>query len=388
MSRPPTGRRPGWTWVDLRLVPAAVTVWAGCLMAPYLAVSVLVGVCRRSGACWPRRWRRPAAARRQAAAAVVLGILAALAVTSATAAVRGAARESSPLRSFADSGRSVAVVLALVGDAHRLAGAGAPRVIADATVIELTDGARTHRLDARVLLFAAGTEWQDLLPGQQVRVRVGVSLPDPGDDVVAVVSARGPPSSVGEASGLQRAAGSLRDGLAAAAGRVLDPRPAGLLPGLVVGDTRAMDPVLEEEFRRAGLTHLTAVSGANVAIVLTGVLWPLRRRVVDRRVQAVVAGLVLVGFVVLARPSPSVVRAAAMGAVTLLALASGRSRAAVPGPQRGRVRAAAPRSGAGAGRRLRAVGRGHRRHRPAGARLVAAGCGRAAGRLRSPTRWR
>ena len=325
MSRPASR----WTWVDLRLVPAAVTVWAGCLMAPFLPVSVLVactcGAVVLALALTAAGQRRP-----QAAAAVALGILAALAVTSAAAAVRGAARESSPLRSFADSGRSVTVVLALVGDAHRLAGAGAPRVIADATVIELADGQRTHRLDARVLLFASGTEWQDLLPGQQVRVRVGVSLPDPGDDVVAVVSARGPPSSIGEASGLQRAAGSLRDGLAAAAGRVLDPRPAGLLPGLVVGDTRAMDPVLEEEFRRAGLTHLTAVSGANVAIVLTGVLWPLRRRVVDRRVQAVVAGLVLVGFVVLARPSPSVVRAAAMGAVTLLALASGRSRVAVP----------------------------------------------------------
>ena len=38
----------------------------------------------------------------------------------------------------------------------------------------------------------------------------------------------------------------------------------------------------------------------------------------------------LLGFVVLARPSPSVVRAAAMGAVTLLALAAGRPRAALP----------------------------------------------------------
>jgi competence protein ComEC len=72
------------------------------------------------------------------------------------------------------------------------------------------------------------------------------------------------------------------------------------------------------------------VSGANVAIVLTGILWPLRRRAVDRRVQAVVAGLALVGFVVLARPEASVVRAAAMGVVTLLALAAGRARAAVP----------------------------------------------------------
>src|ERR671920_608582 len=72
------------------------------------------------------------------------------------------------------------------------------------------------------------------------------------------------------------------------------------------------------------------MSGANVAIVLAGVLAPLRRRAVDRRVQALVAVVALAGFVVLARPSPSVVRAAAMGAVALLALASGRPRAALP----------------------------------------------------------
>jgi competence protein ComEC len=122
----------------------------------------------------------------------------------------------------------------------------------------------------------------------------------------------------------------MRAGLASSSARVLPPRPAGLLPGLVVGDTGAMDPALDQDFERAGLSHLTAVSGANVAIILTAVLWPLRRRAVDRRMQAAVAGVVLSGFVVLAGPSPSVVRAATMGAVTLLALAGGRPRAALP----------------------------------------------------------
>jgi competence protein ComEC len=51
---------------------------------------------------------------------------------------------------------------------------------------------------------------------------------------------------------------------------------------------------------------------------------------VARRTQALVAGAALAGFVVLATPSPSVLRAAVMGAITLLALATGRQRAAVP----------------------------------------------------------
>jgi competence protein ComEC len=318
-----------WTWVDLRLVPVAAAVWCTSLVGPSLAPLQLgagAAVATAVAVAVARLTRR----RGGAAAAVVLGILAAVAVTASMGAVRGAAREASPLRAAAESGRSVVVVLHLDAEPHRLAGAGAPRFISDARVTMLVDGGRISRLDAGVLLFAAGAEWADLLPGEQLKVRVGVSLPRSGDDVVAVVAARAPPTVVAPAGGVQRVAGWFRDGLAAASTRVLGPRPAGLLPGLVVGDTRAMDPVLASDFKQAGLTHLTAVSGANVAIVVTGVLWPLRRRAVDRRVQAMVAGLALAGFVVLAGPSPSVVRAAAMGAVTLVALASGRPRAAIP----------------------------------------------------------
>ena len=326
-AEPRTAAR--WTWVDLRLVPVAATVWAICLIAPYespgrlgaaagVAIALAVGL-----ACATRR--RPGAA-----ASILLAVLAALTVTAGMAAVRGAAREGSPLRGFAESGRAVVVVLHLTAEPHRLSGPGTPRFIADAAVTTLLDGPHAQRLDATVLLFGAGEEWSRLVPGEQVRVRVGVSLPRPGDDVVAVVAARGPPAVVSRAGGLQRVAGALRGGLAASAARVLEPQAAGLLPGLVAGDTSALDPVLAGDFKRAGLTHLTAASGANVAIVVTGVLWPLRRRAVDRRVQAGVAALGLAGFVLLAGPSPSVVRAAAMGAVTLVALASGRARAAVP----------------------------------------------------------
>jgi competence protein ComEC len=318
-------QEPRWAWVDLRLIPVAATVWCVSLPAPLIPPVGLAVAAVAAAALAAALGGRPAAR-----SALVLAVLAGVAVTAGTAAARGAAREGSPLRSVAEAGRTVTVVLELDGDPHVLTGPGPPRVVADATVTALVDGAVTHRLRADVLVFAPAEGWRALLPGQRVRVRVGTSLPQAADDLVAVLSARGPPTLVGEPNTLQQAAGGLREALSSAAGRVLEPRPAGLLPGLVVGDTGGMDPVLEQDFRRAGLAHLTAVSGANVAIVLAGVLWPLRRRAVDRRVQAVVAGLVLVGFVVLARPSPSVVRAAAMGAVTLLALAAGRPRAALP----------------------------------------------------------
>ncbi|UOY03301.1 ComEC/Rec2 family competence protein [Blastococcus sp. PRF04-17] len=311
-----------WSWVDLRLAPVAAAVWVTSLVAPWTTAGVL-----SAAAVTATIVAAPLARRRTAAATMALAVLAGVAVTSTAAAVRHATRADSPLGAV--EGTAV-VDLELDGDPHLLTGGGEPRVVVDATVTAVLDEPVVHRLHATVVLFASAREWRTLLPGQQVRVRVKVAPPEPGDDVVAVLSARGPPAVVGEPPWVQRVAGAVRDDLSDSAARVLAPRPAGLLPGLVVGDTRAMDPVLEEDFRSAGLAHLTAVSGANVAIVLAGVLWPLRRRAVDRRVQAVVATLALVGFVVLARPSPSVVRAAAMGAVTLVALATGRPRVALP----------------------------------------------------------
>jgi competence protein ComEC len=227
-------------------------------------------------------------------------------------------------------GGSVDAVLELDGDVRILGGGATPRGLADATVVGLVGSRGVREVRAAVLLFAPVEGWRDLLPGQRVQARIRIAEPRPGDTVVAVVSARGPPTAVAAPSWWQAVAGTVRRTLAGSAGRVLPPRPAGLLPGLVVGDTSRADPVLEEDFRSAGLSHLTAVSGANVAIVLAAVLWPLRRRAVDRRAQLAVGLLGLAAFVVLARPSASVLRAAAMGAVTLWALASGRPRAAVP----------------------------------------------------------
>ncbi|HSP37824.1 MAG TPA: DNA internalization-related competence protein ComEC/Rec2, partial [Frankiaceae bacterium] len=133
----------------------------------------------------------------------------------------------------------------------------------------------------------------------------------------------GPPSE------WQRLAGSLRAGLRKACLR-LPADARGLLPGLVVGDTTELPADLADDARSAGLSHLTAVSGANCAIVLALVLALVRPTRLGRRGRGAVAFLGLVGFVILARPSPSVLRAALMGGIALLALALGRQRAAVP----------------------------------------------------------
>jgi competence protein ComEC len=103
-----------------------------------------------------------------------------------------------------------------------------------------------------------------------------------------------------------------------------------LLPGLVDGDTSTLDPQLRQAFKTAGLTHLIAVSGTNAAVLIAAVLLVLRRLRTPPWACAVIGGLVLVAFVAVARPSPSVVRAGVMAGVLLVSLATGRPRQGLP----------------------------------------------------------
>ena len=92
------------------------------------------------------------------------------------------------------------------------------------------------------------------------------------------------------------------------------------MPALVDGDDAAMPEELSEDFRTSGLTHLLAVSGTNLTLVVGSMLLLARWAGVRARGLAVVGALGVVGFVLLARTEPSVVRAAAMGAVGLIGM--------------------------------------------------------------------
>jgi ComEC/Rec2-related protein len=120
--------------------------------------------------------------------------------------------------------------------------------------------------------------------------------------------------------GLQRVAAAVRGSLRRATSHLARDRSA-LVRGLTIGDTSGMDRVDEDALRRAGLSHLVAVSGSNVALVLGVVL--VAARVVRPKLRLVLAAAALTVLVVVVGPEPSVLRAAAMGAIALLALGSG-----------------------------------------------------------------
>lgn len=110
----------------------------------------------------------------------------------------------------------------------------------------------------------------------------------------------------------------------------LQPEPhASLLAGLLTGSRRGIPKHLLEDFNNTGLTHLIAISGYNITIVIALIMgllfWlPLRRRFVP----AIIA---IILFTVFVGASASVVRAAIMGILGLLALQAGRQRHALLG---------------------------------------------------------
>lgn len=104
--------------------------------------------------------------------------------------------------------------------------------------------------------------------------------------------------------------------------RVLPSTPRALLSGFLLGDTRAIPDDLVSDFRDAGLSHLLAVSGANVAFALA-IAEPALARL--RRGPRFAAGIAVVGlFGTMTRWEPSVLRAAVMAALVMLARAIGR----------------------------------------------------------------
>ena len=124
------------------------------------------------------------------------------------------------------------------------------------------------------------------------------------------------------AGSVGRVTGAIRSDFRAVAMRVGGASGA-LIPGLVLGDTSLETHSFANDMLLAGLTHLTAVSGENFAIIAAFMLWLMQWIIPNLRVRLVISALVLVGFIFLVRPSPSVLRASVMVSVLLIARARG-----------------------------------------------------------------
>ncbi len=264
-------------------------------------------------------------------ASVTLGVL--LACTSAASAVHVTQPED--IESFA-LGKSVT----LHGWIAEPADVRPTLTKLTVAVDEVTDEAGTHTAQGRVLFNAYGL-WPPLEYGDEVRIEGKLTRPEVIEDFdyphylelsgIRALMTRGqitkadaghpPPSSARTWKAL-RLLTDLRTTVENEIGLILPEPHASLLAGLLTGTRRGLPAHLTDDFRTAGLTHIIAVSGFNVTIVLTilgGLLFwiPLKRRLLPLAGAAVL-------FCVFVGAGAPVVRATIMGLLGLLAIGTGR----------------------------------------------------------------
>ncbi|MDX3689657.1 ComEC/Rec2 family competence protein [Streptomyces europaeiscabiei] len=360
---------------DLRLVPPALAAWGTAALMVHASpgwVTGVVVVCLVVGLALLVPWHEQGQGRRhrheqgrgwvrRGAGAwtkvSVAAVLLCAGAAAASAGLHGADLRRGPVPALAGQYARVTADVELTSDPRltrpRINGnhAAPAAVLLQAEVrrVESPDGTVVDtRTPVLVMVDVAGrsgrASWLSLLPSTRVRV-VAQVVPAMvgGDRVAAVLRVRGggAPVVLQEASAVQRLAGRLRAGLREATDG-LDADARALLPGFVVGDTSRVPAELDEAFKATDLTHLLAVSGANFTILLALFIGPPglaqraeRRGLAPRlgiplRATALAGGVLTLGFVIVCRPDPSVVRAAACGSIALLAIATGRRRSLIP----------------------------------------------------------
>lgn len=299
--------------LDLRLVGPAIGVWLGAIAALALDSRwplALAAVCLALAALWWVRSLVLAVSLCGALAGVIAAGLAVVAAHPAELAEKIAMRET------------VAVTGVVATDAAAPP-ARMPAVWASSAAmtefilnVERVDDVA---ISAPMLLRCEC----EVSVGARIRAIGRISPDVKVAEHIAAVRVEGPIEVIEEPGPVNTVANALRAGLREALAQT-PPDAAALIAGLSVGDESMQSPQLADDMRASGLSHLTAVSGGNVAIVIVVVLAIVSVLGLGRRSRYVVIGLAVVGFVILVRPQPSVLRAAVMGIVVVAGLFAGR----------------------------------------------------------------
>ncbi|MEO7586553.1 MAG: ComEC/Rec2 family competence protein, partial [Arachnia sp.] len=293
---------------DWRLAPLAAAAWAGAWLgttgwrpgwAPVMAACAALVVVAIGAATGNRTWL---------ALTVVV-----LALTTALAALRaGSMLEAAPAQLAAESAAATAVVK-LVGEPYSRADEGRrlQMAVARAEMRELRARGVTILTSQPIVIFATGGVADDFAgaaPGGTYEVRGVLAPAEPGSREALVLRARSLSAQLAPPGPMDTLVNGLRIGLRESTAHS-PPLQAALVPSLVVGDTSGITEEMDTQFKATSLSHLMAVSGSNLSLMLV-VLLALTRAVGVRgwwvRVVAM-AGVAL--FVLVCRGEPSVVRA-------------------------------------------------------------------------------
>lgn len=304
---------------DLRLVPLAAAAWVAELVIiggfswwwGAIAALVLVGLLFRL-------FRSPTW--------LVVALLATLIVASLVAWLRLNQVAGSALAQLARNGTAVELTGEVFGDPRSVGQAERPFVVVVVRVESVLYPVGTASEQQLVQLVGSGSQADGLLAldsGASVVARCRLTPAEFAANLAGECNLRGAPEVSTPPDPLSAWITGLRAGLVNAM-RASPAAQAALVPSFVVGDTSAVDEPTREAFQKTSLTHLMAVSGSNLTLLLgfliaTAKLAGLR----GWWIRAVVfVGVCL--FVVVCRGEPSVLRAAVMGGIALAA--AGRAR--------------------------------------------------------------
>lgn len=321
--------------LEFRLVPVAAAAWAAAFLAVRLAAQdakvlgavlalvsivllILVPVLRWTGS------RSGVLVRAVAVPA------AAAALVCVCAGTLTAERMAGPIASAIAEGRTVTGEFRASTDARAVAAdrfSGDSRYITEAVLQQATSGGQRFSAAATVLVIG-GSGYEEVQLGDRFTAAGSLQATDPGERSVALLYANGKPE-VEAAGGWYGETARIRRTFSAVAGAhagLTGEDAAGLLPGMVLGDRSTLDDTVETAMKNTGLTHITAVSGANCGYLLAFVFL-LARAVRLPRGWAAAAGVAaLLAFVLVVRPDASVLRAAVMGSLGTIAVLSGRGK--------------------------------------------------------------
>jgi competence protein ComEC len=335
---------------DLRLLPPVAAGWAATWLglslppAPTLVAAGGLALCGFYGMAQARRRAADHPLGVEPLAVTACTTLLVAAGLALSAALHVAAGSHGPVPGLAAQSAIVGTALTVTGDPRRIAPTTGPSksgepprparrlilIMVPVRITDVTTSDGTHyavgdsaTVMARIHAPADEQIWLGLLPSQHLLVTGKLVPPrDAGRDAALLIADRAP-QVTGGPSLIQGAAGRLRADLREAASG-LPAEEAGVLPALAVGDTSHEPPDLADALKRTGLTYLTVVSGENL-VFASAALIPLARWVGLRGRAVTGAGfLLVVGFTVLARPGPPMVRATVMSLLNCAAALSGR----------------------------------------------------------------
>lgn len=299
--------------VDLRLAVPAAAAWVAAFVSIAVPSVWLVVV------CWVVAAVVTAVAFARGRAWAVVALAAAVAaMVCSSAAVQAQQRQPPALVELASHSSHVSMLLETTQTTGPNTSPFSARLVAVGAVGYSTP----------VLVFGA-TPTERTGIGTRVTLSGTLASTSPDDDTAFLVFGRGALVKVADPPWFLDWANGLRSGFAAASSAL--PGEGGqLLPGLAIGDTGAVSSQLDAAMKATSLSHLTAVSGANCAVIIGLIMAVGGAAGVPRGVRIGSSLAVLVGFVVLVTPEPSVLRAAVMATLVLVALGGGRPVRGIP----------------------------------------------------------